>query len=74
MSAAAKRLHARPVLPRLMPPVTRCEETGKRGYEAKADAISVAARASKAGPQRAYLCEFCERWHLTTQPKRRVPR
>lgn len=43
---------------------SRCPTTGKRGYRTKLEALDVASRASKTGPQRAYRCS-CGAWHLT---------
>lgn len=54
---------------RLPPPRHEaCEVTRKRGYTDRLDALTVASRAAKTAPQRVYRCEFCGRYHLTSQP------
>jgi len=48
-----------------------CPYTGKRRYKSKSEALSVAKsrQADEYGPGRlrAYKCEYCDAWHLTSK-------
>ena len=53
--------------------------TGKRGYDYELEALRELRAIRKSGAhdarpggreRRAYRCEFCDRWHLTTRPDR----
>ena len=48
---------------------SKCPVTGKRKYGAEGEALATAAHqiASNDAPKqlRAYLCVYCETWHLT---------
>lgn len=48
-----------------------CPRTGKRAYPTRGAALAAIVRGTYAGATlRPYRCEFCRRWHLTSQPKR----
>jgi hypothetical protein len=40
--------------------------TSKRHYKSQTKALVAAVRLARLGPQRAYRCPHCKRWHLTT--------
>jgi hypothetical protein len=48
---------------------SKCPVTGKRKYDTEGEALSTAAHqiATNAAPNdlRAYVCTYCEAWHLT---------
>lgn len=54
----------------------RCPQTGKHRYpsqyhaECKLEAIIHNPDQVNRTPQRAYLCGFCHKWHLTSQEMR----
>lgn len=51
--------------------VTRCPTTNKLSFPSKLAALDALSRfARRAAVQRAYDCEFCEGWHLTSQEPR----
>jgi hypothetical protein len=56
--------------------MSRCRkcETGKVGFSSHRRAMMAVARIVANSrrdyvPERAYLCPFCRRWHLTSQPR-----
>lgn len=57
-------------------PNYNCPVTGKHRYpnqfhaECKLDLIQSPGQVNRV-PTRAYLCEFCAKWHLTSEPIRR---
>lgn len=57
----------------------RCERTGKVPYGTEDAALRViqkmwaSPKPGKTLPCRAYQCEFCNRWHTTSQAKRGKP-
>lgn len=64
-----KRVAQLPAPPR--PKAKKCKQTGKRGYATREDALVTLSQASRSkAVQRVYRCEFCSRWHLTSQQKR----
>lgn len=53
----------------------RCSRTGKVMFRSKLQADIALARLRwlDAGQVRTYRCEFCNCWHLTSQPKKGEP-
>jgi hypothetical protein len=56
--------------------MSRCRkcETGKVGFSSHRRAMMAVARIVANSrrdyvPERAYLCPFCRRWHLTSKPR-----
>jgi hypothetical protein len=47
----------------------RCTASGKVSFK-RHDAVRAANHVSANKPLRAYRCEHCSRWHLTSQPAR----
>lgn len=65
-------LNLHPPAPRRKIKMKRCEETGKRGYRSKGDALTIAIRAVRNfKPQRVYRCPHCGLFHLTSKVGRR---
>jgi hypothetical protein len=54
---------------------SKCPVTGKRKYDTEGEALSTAAHqiASNDAPKqlRAYVCIYCESWHLTKSTDRK---
>ena len=67
MSRQQSKRRRRPAPPKW----ERCSRTGKRGFVSEGDALIGAANLP-ATYVRAYRCEFCDRWHVTSQRKRKV--
>jgi hypothetical protein len=53
----------------------KCPVTAKRKYQTEGEALATAAHqiATNNAPEdlRAYLCAYCESWHLTKNPGRK---
>ncbi|BDP42899.1 hypothetical protein DAETH_28680 [Deinococcus aetherius] len=61
-------------------PPPRCPRSGKQSWWREADALGYLARvlhrwhdSDRPHPIRAYRCEVCKRWHVTSKPLRRNP-
>lgn len=75
MAAGNRRRRQRPDFSKVRHGRRRnCAQTGKRSWHSQADALEAAASLARAAggskPIRAYLCNFCGCWHLTSKPKR----
>lgn len=53
---------------RFQPSTEHCERTGKLSYASRSAATgSRRSRRNKGRKMRAYLCEFCHCWHLSSE-------
>jgi hypothetical protein len=72
VSAGSRQRRQRPSFKPERKQTAKCPQTGKRSWRHSTAALEHAAKLARDSgqPIRTYLCNFCGRWHLTSQPKR----